>query len=612
MKKYFIKYLDNNIVLFDGGMGTEIYDRGFFINKCYDAVTLKSPDIIREIHQNYIDAGADVIETNTFGANRDKLSKYGLEDRVEKINRKGAEIALEIASDKVWVAGSIGPLRKRLAPLGEISEKEVYEIFHQQLKVLIETGVDLIILETFTDIKELLIAIKCAKKIRDIPIIAQMTINQDGKTLYGHTVDLITEKLNNSETDVIGLNCTIGPRKMLPAIDKMVRLTDKPISVMPNAGFPQKVEGRNIYLSSPEYIAEYARRFVQAGARIVGGCCGTKPEHIKEIAKFVKSIKPATREVHIEPVPEKDKKVAPVDPAKKSNFARKIINGEFTTSVEMVPPAGVLVSEVLDTAKKLANYKIDTINIPDGPRALTRMGAIYLAKLFIDKLGIEPVLHYTARDKNLLGVLSDFLGLQAIGIKNMLLITGDPPKMGDYPDATAVFDIDSIGLISILDNMNHGVDLGCNSIGRPTEYFIGAGVNPVAINMEEELARFRKKVQAGAEYAITQPIFDVEAFYDFLEKVNPLDIPIIAGVWPLVSVRNAEFMNNELPEVIVSPEIMERMKKTDTKEEARETGIRIARETILEIKDKVAGVQVSMPFGKVDYPIKVLEVIKEA
>lgn len=611
MKKDFLKYIKNNVVLFDGGLGTEIYDKGFFINKSYDAVTLTSPDIIREIHQNYIDAGAEIIETNTFGANRDKLEKHGLEDKVEEINRKGAELALETAGEDVWVAGSVGPLEKRLEPLGDISEKEAFKIFRQQIKTLLDAGVDLLIFETFTDLNELRIAIKVAKQIKNIPVIAQMTINQDGKSFYGHTIEVITKTLDESEADVLGLNCTVGPRKMLPAVKKMVTLTNKPVSVMPNAGLPKKVEGRNIYLSSPEYLAEYARRFIQAGARIIGGCCGTKPKHIREMAKFVKSIEPSRKKIKIESSTKQDERCEPVALEKRSKFAGKIAKGEFTVSVEMVPPAGVVLTEVLNTARELAKYNIDTINIPDGPRALTRMGAIYLAKLFIDEIGIEPILHYTARDKNLLGILSDFLGIQALGIKNMLLITGDPPKMGDYPDATAVFDIDSIGLINILDNMNHGVDLGCNSIGQPTEYFVGAGVNPVAINMDEELARFEKKVKAGAEYAITQPIFDVEAFLQFIEKTKHLDIPIIAGVWPLVSVRNAEFMNNELPEVIVSREIMERMKSTKTKAEARETGIQIARETIRGIKDRVAGVQVSMPFGKIDYPLKVLEVLEE-
>ncbi|MCF7885442.1 MAG: bifunctional homocysteine S-methyltransferase/methylenetetrahydrofolate reductase [Candidatus Marinimicrobia bacterium] len=609
MEKDFLERLENNIVLFDGGMGTEIYDRGFFINKSYDAVTLKSPEIVREIHQNYIDAGADVIETNTFGANRDKLEKYGLEEKIEEINRRGAELALETACNKVWVAGSVGPLRRRLEPIGELTEKEVYDIFRQQIGTLIKTGVDLIILETFTDLQELLIAIKVVKEIKNIPIISQMTINQDGKSFYGHPIEVITETLDSSQTDIIGLNCTIGPRKMLPAIEKMVHLTDKPISVLPNAGFPQKVEGRNIYLSSPEYMAEYARRFVQAGARIVGGCCGTKPDHIREMAKYVKSIEISPEKIKVETVHKEDERCAPVETERKSNFASKIVNGEFTVSLELVPPAGVNVTKVLDSARELSKYDIDTINIPDGPRALTRMGAIYLAKLFIDEVGIEPILHYTARDKNLLGILSDFLGIQAIGIRNMLLITGDPPKMGDYPDATAVFDIDSIGLISILDNMNHGVDLGGNSIGKPTEYFVGAGVNPVAINMEEELNRFEKKVEAGAEYAITQPIFDVEAFNNFLDRIKHLDIPIIAGVWPLVSVKNAEFMNNELPEVTISQELMNRMKNTKTKDEALATGIQIAQETIQAIKDKVAGVQVSVPFGNIDYPLKVLEVL---
>lgn len=609
MQKDILKYLEDNVVLFDGGMGTEIYDKGFFINKSYDAVTLDSPEIITEIHRNYIAAGADVIETNTFGANRDKLEKYGMEDKVEEINRKAVELARKEAKGEVWIAGSVGPLRNRLEPLGELSEAAVFDIFSEQLKVLINSEVDLIIFETFTDLNELQIAIKSAKEIADIPVIAQMTINQDGKTFFGHTVEIIAETLDSSDADILGLNCTIGPRRMLPAIKKIVQLTDKPVSVMPNAGFPQKIEGRNIYLSSPEYMAEYGRRFVKAGARVIGGCCGTNPDHIREMSRFVKSLKPSRQKIHIESVEKQDNRVEPVPAKERSKFARKLLSDGFPVSVELVPPSGVVADDVLKAARKLAEHNIDIINIPDGPRALTRMGAVYLAKLFIDEVGIEPLLHYTARDKNLLGILSDFLGIQALGIRNMLLITGDPPKMGDYPDATAVFDIDSIGLLSILDNMNHGVDLGSNSIGKPTHYFFGAGVNPAAINMEEELTRFEKKTKAGAEFAITQPIFDTEAFDNFLEKIEYLNIPIVAGIWPLVSVKNAEFMNNELPEVRVSKEIMDRMKSTHSKKEARETGIKIAQETIAEIKDKVDGLQVSMPFGNPDYPLKVLEVL---
>ena len=610
LQEKFLQYLEDNIVLFDGGMGTEIYDRGYFINKCYDAVTLESPDLIKKIHTEYIEAGADVIETNAFGANRDKLQKYGYAENTEKINRQGVEVAQEAAEDEAWIAGAVGPMRDRLAPIGDIAQEESRDIFRQQIGSLIEAGVDLIILETFNDLDELFIPLQVAKEIQnDIPVIAQMTLTRGGKSIYGHTPEIIANKLSESAADVIGLNCTVGPRKMLSAVEKMVGLTDKPISVMPNAGLPQKVDGRNIYMSSPEYIAEYSRRFVRVGAKVIGGCCGTNPEHIREISKFIKSISPRKKEPASKKKEKEEIQVEPIPMEKKSKFAHKIANGKFVKSVELVPPSGTDITQAEKTAKVLKKHDIDTVNIPDGPRAMTKMGATYLAKIFIDEVGIEPILHYTARDKNMLGIISDLLGIQAIGIKNMLLITGDPPKMGDYPDATAVFDIDSIGLISIADKMNHGIDMGGNSIGKPTEYFIGAGVNPAPVNMEEEMEHFERKVEAGAEYAITQPIFDVDKFKDFLDRIDHLDIPIIAGVWPLVSTKNAEFMNNELPEVTVSEKIMEKMKATSSKEEARQTGIKIAQETIMEIKDFIAGVEVSMPFGKVEYPLKVLEVL---
>lgn len=610
-KEKFLDYLKDNIILFDGAMGTMLYSHGIFINRCFDELNLSKPELVQKIHRAYIQAGADVIETNTFGANRFKLSTHGFENEIASINYQGALIAREEAGDDVWVAGSIGPLGIRIEPWGTTSAKEAKEVFKEQAKALYDGGVDLFILETFFDLGEIQQAINAVKEICNLPIIAQMTIGDDGNSLYGTTPEHFTKKLSDWGADVIGINCSVGPQMMLTALEKMVKVTDKPISVQPNAGVPRNIEGRNIYLVSPEYMAEYAKRFVQTGAKIVGGCCGTTPEHIKAMRNAIRSISPRRKRVKIVIPEEKVIEVKEKEIEKKSNLAKKISNGKFVKLVELVPPKGVDVSKPVTTAKILKENGVDAVNIPDGPRALSRMGSIYLSKIILDEVGIEPISHYTCRDRNLLGIMSDLLGIHALGIRNVLLLTGDPPKMGDYPDATAVFDVDSIGLTNIANSLNHGVDLGGSPIGKPTEYFIGVGVNPGAIDINYELKRFKWKVTGGAEFAITQPVFDVKLLFDFLEKIKDLKIPIIAGIWPLVSLRNAEFMNNEVPGAKVPEDIMERMRAAKTKDEALETGINIAKETIRKVYPFAKGVQVSMPFGKVDYSLKVLEVINE-
>ena len=607
----FLNYLKDNIVLFDGAMGTMLYSRGIYINRCFDELNLSRPELVKEIHNKYIRAGSEVIETNTFGANRFKLNAHGFDEEVSSINYQGARIAREEAGEDIWVAGSIGPLGIRIEPWGPTSVEEARDVFKEQAKALYDGGVDIFILETFFDLGEIQQAIIAVKEICDLPVIAQMTIGDDGNSLYGTTPEHFAKRLSEWGSDVVGINCSVGPQIMLIALEKMVRVADKPISIQPNAGVPRNIEGRNIYLVSAEYMADYTKRFIQTGAKIIGGCCGTTPEHIRAMRDAIQSVVPHRREIKIKVTRKAEIEFKPTEIEKKSKFALKIANHKFIKTVELVPPKGIDTSEAVSITKLLKKKCIDAVNIPDGPRALSRMGAIYLSKIIIDKVGVEPILHYTCRDRNLLGIMSDLLGIHAIGIRNILLITGDPPKMGDYPDATAVFDIDSIGLTNVVNNLNHGVDLGGNPIGQPTEYFIGVGVNPGAIDLDYELRRFEWKVKAGAEFAITQPVFDTEIFFNFLEKIKGIDIPIIAGIWPLVSLRNAEFMNNEVPGAKVPEYIMEKMRATKTKSEALKVGLNIAHETIRQIYLKVAGVQVSMPFGNVDYPLKVLEVISK-
>ena len=607
MRIPFPEYLKDNLVLFDGAMGTELYNKGVFINTCYDELNISRPKLIKEIHESYVEAGADVIETNTFGANRLKLLKHGLEDKIYKINLAGARLAREAAGDEVYVAGSIGPLNERLEPWGPLAEEEAREIFIEQAKGLIDGGVDLIIFETFSDLHLIQQAILAIKSKFDIPVIAQMTIGNDGNSLFGTPPELFANKIAQWGADVVGINCSVGPKPMLDAIETMNEVSQVPLSVMPNAGTPTDVDGRNIYLATSEYFAEYTRRFIHSGARIVGGCCGTNPSFIKEMRKAIQAIQPRKRISKHVKVKTEEQFVQAIPTEKKSAFARKICNNEFVCSVEIVPPRGPDATKAIEQAKIFKEAGVDAINIPDGPRALSRMGASYLSLMIQQQAEIEVILHYACRDRNLLGMVGDLLGAYAAGINNILVITGDPPKMGTYPDATAVFDVDSIGLTNVVNYLNTGHDLGGNPLDKPTGFYIGVGVNPGAIDLDYEIKRFEWKVKAGAEYAITQPVFDNELFFNFLKRIEHVKIPIIAGVWPLVSVRNAEFMNNEVPGAAVPDEIMKRMYATKNKEEARELGLEIARETIRELKKEIAGVQVSMPFGNIKYPLELLK-----
>lgn len=610
---------DDHIYVFDGAMGTRLYDKGVYINRSYDELNIAAPDLVREVHQEYVDAGADIIETNTFGATRHKLQPYGLESKLREINVAGVKLAREAAGERVFVAGAIGPLGLRLEPFGPTSFAEAKEMFKEQIEALLEGGVDLFVLETFSELPMIEQAILAVRELSDLPIVAQMTIQMDGKTLYGDTPEHFTKYLDKLDlVDVIGLNCGMGPNHILNAIEKMRSVTEKKISAQPNAGLPRDVQGRQFYMGSPEYMAEFSRRFVQAGAKFVGGCCGTTPTHIKLIAESIRSVSPRVSVASIRSEPVTVAELKPEDvhvvPAEeRSRWSAKIARGEFVTSVEVLPPKGCDAQKTLDSIRLLKDAGVDGVNIPDGPRAQTRMSAQATAVLVEREIGIEAVLHYCCRDRNLLGMMSDLLGAAALGLHNLLLITGDPPKMGPYPDATAVFDIDAIGLTNMVNKLNHGLDLGNNPIGKPTAFSIGVGVNPGAVNMEEEIRRFEWKVEAGAEYAITQPVFDTEQLKRFLDMIPHVRIPIVAGIWPLISYRNAEFMHNEVPGVNVTPEILERMRVASekSKEDGRDEGIAIARESLTEVRDLIQGVQVSAPFGNVKYALQVFEALDE-
>lgn len=612
--KHFREILESDgIFVFDGAMGTRLYDKGIFINRSYDELNLTNPELVREVHDEYIKAGADIIETNSFGATLHKLRPYGLEEKLREINIAAARIAREAAGDNVFVAGAIGPLGIRIEPYGPTSFDEAKDLFKAQAEALLEGGIDLFILETFSELSVIEQAIRAVKEICDLPIIAQMTIQMDGNTTFGTAPEVFSAKLDELGADVIGLNCGMGPNHLLTALEKMRAVTSRQLSAQPNAGLPRDVQGRQFYMGSPEYMATFARRFVQAGAKFVGGCCGTTPTHIKLISSAIRSISPrqARAAGSAKPAAVIDLKpdgVTVVPPEERSQWAAKIATGEFVSSVEVLPPKGCDAMKTLQSIRLLKTAGVDAVNIPDGPRAQTRMSAQATAVLVEREIGIEAVLHYCCRDRNLLGMMSDLLGAAALDLRNLLIITGDPPKMGPYPDATAVFDIDSIGLTNMVNKLNHGLDLGNNPIGKPTAFSIGVGVNPGAVNIEDEIRRFEWKVEAGAEYAITQPVFDTDQLRCFLDKIAHVRIPIIAGIWPLVSFRNAEFLHNEVPGVNVTPEILERMRIASDigKDEARAEGIRIARELLADVRDVIQGVQVSAPFGNVQYALQVL------
>jgi len=601
--------LQKGAVLCDGAMGTLLYSKGIFINRCYDELNLSAPDLIRGIHQDYLKAGAEVIETNTFGANSFRLAKHGCLDKLVDINRQGARLAREAAKNfEALVAGSIGPLGVRIEPLGRISLSEARAAFRQQIAALNEEGIDLVMLETFGYLEELHQALLAARDVNpELPVVAQVTIDEEGNCLDGASPEHYGAQLEAWGADVIGCNCSVGPVAMQDALERVRAVTTAPLAAQPNAGIPRSVEGRNIYLCSPEYMANFMESFVAAGVRLVGGCCGTTPEHIHAMKLFLKA--GAARTASYKPIRTTEAK--PVEPPplqERSNLGRKIVAGEFVTMVEIVPPRGTDAKRELEGAKFLKSVGVDGINIPDSPRASARMSNQALCLLVRQQIGIEPILHYTCRDRNVLGIQSDLLGASAIGIRNLICITGDPPKMGDYPDATAVFDVDSIGLVNIVHNLNRGLDIGGNPIGNSTGFVIAVGANPGSLNIDEEIRRFEYKVEAGAELAVTQPVFDLRLLEEFMRRIEHCRVPVVAGIWPLTSTRNAEFMKNEL-RVSIPDEIFARMAKATTADAARAEGVAIARDMLAAAKDIVQGAQISAPFGRYSCAVDVLEAL---
>jgi len=592
-------------VLADGAMGTVLYARGIFINRCYDELNLSDPGLIMAIHEEYLQAGAEILETNTFGANRFRLARHGLAGKVVEINTEGVRIArkaVEHLKDKqageAWVSGSIGPLGVRLEPLGKTGLDEAREAFAEQIRALVAAGVDMLSIETMPALNEAREALLAAREIApDLPILVMVTVDDDGNCLDGSSPQHAAARLTEWGAGAIGVNCSTGPTNVLTAIEAMRPATALPLAAMPNAGMPRAVDGRNIYLCSPEYMASFARKAIQAGAQIVGGCCGTTPNHTRAMRSAMRAID-SQSPVHVAgEAPAVTTETPPAPLAERSQLGALIAEGRFLTLVEVVPPKGISCSAEIEGAQILAQLGVHAINVPDSPRASARMSAQSLCIQIQQHTGIETILHYTCRDRNVLSIQSDLLGASSIGLHNILCLTGDPPKLGNYPDATSVYDVDSIGLVNIVRRLNHGLDIGANAIGASTNFTIGVAANPGAPDIEQELRRFFYKVEAGAEYVITQPVFDLRLLENFLDRIEKNRIPVIAGIWPLTSLRNAEFMKNDL-RVSMPEEIMLRMAQADSPDAARREGVLIAKEMVDAVRPFVQGIQVGAPFGR--------------
>ena len=600
-------------VLADGAMGTVLNARGMVINRCYDELNLSEPSLILGVHEEYLQAGAEILETNTFGANRFRLTRHGLGAKVEEINAAGVRLARQAVerlkerqAGEAWVAGAVGPLGVRLEPLGKTGLDEARAAFAEQIGVLAKSGVDMLIVETMPALNEAREALEAAKAVaRELPVLVMVTVDDESECLDGTSAAQAAAWLTEWGAGAVGVNCSTGPATVLTAIEQMRMATALPLAAMPNAGMPRAVEGRNIYLCSPEYMASFARKAIAAGVQIVGGCCGTTPNHIRAMRQAVRAIDEQAHVAGKDAAPAVSKETPPAPLAQRSRLGSLIAEGKFITMVEFVPPRGIDCAKEIEGAALMARLGVDAIDVYDAAQASARMSGQSLCIQIQQHAGMETILHYTCRDRNLLSIQSDLLGSSSIGLRNILCVTGDPPKQGNYPDASSVFDVDSIGLVNIARRLNHGLDIGSNSIGASTNFTIGVAANPGVPDLENELRRFAYKVEAGAEYVITQAVFDLRLLEEFLDRIKEHRIPAIAGIWPLTSLRNAEYMKNDL-RVAMPEEIMLRMAQAETPEAARAEGIKIAREMLELVRPLVQGVQVSAPFGDYETAAEVI------
>lgn len=617
-REEFARRVARHPLLLDGAMGTMLYERGMFLNRCFDEATLSQPEIVADIHHQYVRSGAELIETNTFGANLFKLKAYGLEDRILELNTAAATLARTVVQNSpALVAGTIGPLGLQSLPrLERPSLEEMERAYEMQVRGLLAGGVDLFLLETHYSLEEVEAAIRVIRRqAPDIAIISHISVFENGYTEDHVPVTEAIRRMCDLATDAVGINCNLGPRQLLDPIQQGLSVASKPFSAMPNAGAPTQVDGRYLYLTTPEYIATYAKQYVELGVRIVGGCCGTNPEHIRQMHNFMLSRADGRVEIST-PVTSAEKEApAPREGTPthhKSSFAYKLRHGsKYVTSVEVSPPVGADLRDVVQKITQLQSAGVDVINIPDGPRAAARMTPLALASYLERVVGMESVLHYTCRDRNLLGMQADFMGMNALGIHNVLVITGDPPKMGDYPHATGVFDVDAIGLARILKSLNHGLDLSGREMDAAPVLHYGVGCEPGAANQEREITRLHDKLAAGAEFIMTQPVYDVAILERFLARTDVGDTPILVGILPLASHRNAQFLHYEVPGMKIPDPIRERMKKVGSGPKAQAEGVRIAQEAIEASKDlpNVRGFYIMPPLGRYHLALEVLKPI---
>ena len=600
-----------SLLVFDGAMGSLLYERGVFVTQNFEQLNVTRPDIVLKIHDDYVAAGAQVIETNTFGANRFRLDRHGLADQVRAFNVAGARLARQAAGETVWVGGSMGP--SGLVP-GVATQPElalVSATFAEQAAALVAGGADVLVLETFRHLAEIRLALEAAREAApDTPVIASMTFDPTGTVADGSTPEQVASTLRDLGADAIGVNCGDGPQLALAIAERLVR-SGLPLCVQPNAGLPRNVDGRLLYMATPEYFDVFLRRTVQLGATMIGGCCGTTPEHVRWMAKSARML--GDRRVEVAPVgavatAEAFAGLAPTPLAERSAFAAKVAAGKFVVSVEVNPAPGVDPSKALEGAKMLIDSGVDIVNVADGPRAMARMSNLAFCALLLVRHGIQPILHVCGRDRNLLAQIAHLLGAHAIGIRNLVIITGDPPKVGDYPEATAVYDLDSIGLLHVASSANRGVDPAGKPLpGGKTAFLLATGFEPGAADLEREIQRLEKKKTAGAELVMTQPIFQQDLLDTVLRRIAHLELPVMVGVLPLVSYKNAEFLHNEVPGMQIPEEIRERMRRTPGGEAARKEGVRIAREMLFAVRDRVQGAYLMPPLGRYELALEVLE-----
>src|SRR5437588_4282220 len=602
-------------LLCDGAMGTLLYARGVSLDACFDVLNLNNPRVVQSIHADYIAAGADCIETNTFGANRFKLAVHGLEKQVREINRRGAALARDVRESSgrdVFVLGSIGPLGKYLAPLGTVTRDEALAAFREQAEALLEGGVDGFIVETFSDLEEVALAVAAIRAITDVPIIAQMAFTDDGVTFTGRPAAEVARALRGLPVQALGANCSVGSSTLYEVLEQMhAEAGGLPLCIQPNAGLPSRIGERLIYLSSPGYMAEYAERMVNAGARLVGGCCGTTPQHTAAMRETLDRLLPGPRRVVARgPVTARPAAVETPGLARTlppTPLARKLGAREFVVTVELDPPRGHTVDKLVQGAKLLKEKGVEIVDINDGSLGRVRMSVLATALLIRDHTGLDVNMHFTCRDRNLMGMQADLLGAHALDIRNILAMTGDPPRTGDYANATAVFDVDGVGLIGILRRMNEGLDATGSSIGDSTAFCIGAALNPAAEDPDREIERMHRKIEAVAAWLLTQPVYDLDALEGFLARAGRIPVPVLVGILPLHSFRHAEFLHNEVPGITVPDAARARLR--DAGDGALRAGIDMARALVAEVRRRHAGAYLMPSFGRFEVVAEVLDAL---